>query len=320
MKDGKLRLFITNAGNKNGIQMIKVLKNYPELEVYAGASFSDAVGFFMLEKSYCTLLKTVDSVDYLYQLERKLVTRDIDFILPMDDREMFLVSSFADYLQEKYSIFTLIPSLETLYSVDNKWLLYSLLKDKVPFTPTYPVCTIMTSSYNFPMVLKPLTGKSKKDICYIYNNQHLIQVLQRSQIDQSKYILQENLPGDEVRLYTLFDFDGELQESVMEVRRQGDKKKNNIEKKNLNYCIRMCLESILGYLNFIGGVCFCFKYNENKELLLYDIKLGMNLIVIQLFDQYLKRIYEKENRLSFKTKPFRNPYSSIRWYNHNELG
>jgi len=130
--------------------------------------------------------------EYINQLLLLQKYSGFDFILPLTDPEAYLISTKSDFFSN-YGVKILSSSQKSLASVRDKFNLFSqtvnLTTDQVRPIPTFKTLQEVLKLYDFPIIAKPIIGRSSQGI-------RLIKSLNSNESSLDNYIYQPFLNGD----------------------------------------------------------------------------------------------------------------------------
>lgn len=133
--------------------------------------------------------KIDDSEDYLKDILKICVDENIELIIPLTDLEI-------DYFNTKRSLFSQrgivlgIPSEEVLHIARNKFNLHNFFLEDIEVPSINTFKSGSTQDYTFPVIGKPVNGRSSEGIM-IATNQQELEILNK----KSDYIIQEIIQG-----------------------------------------------------------------------------------------------------------------------------
>lgn len=128
--------------------------------------------------------------EYIGFLSRICETEGINILLPLTDLEIDVINKYRPLFKEK-GIILAMPSKETLYIARNKYQLFTFFKDndKINVPLTFK-CPCRNNSLSFPLIAKPINGRSSEGLKIIGNERELNTV-----IENPNYIIQEFIEG-----------------------------------------------------------------------------------------------------------------------------
>ena len=111
--------------------------------------------------------------EYLDRIKHICISENVDFLLPMIDYEIDLLSSHRKWFNDN-NITLCISSKKTLDIVRNKKKLEDFVAIECPQLnpiPTLMLKEIIELEWSFPVVCKPYNGRSSQGLTYIHNEE-----------------------------------------------------------------------------------------------------------------------------------------------------
>jgi carbamoyl-phosphate synthase large subunit len=217
-----MKLFIPGAGRK-----ILHIKNFQEVPSVSSVIISDtdpwSFGNFIADAAYTVPIfkssKFMNAVERIYEIEK------FDVLIPIHDVALYVFSKDRN----KYANlpFTLaINPKDTIDIVSDKLLTYEFfVKHEIPTEVLYTVEEFsLLQSYNFPYFLKPryihMRGSERQIYMKIDDEADMELILRKIKGNESQYVIQEFLSGDEINIDFFCDSEGTVQ-SIVPLRRLG---------------------------------------------------------------------------------------------------
>ena len=217
-----MKLFIPGAGRK-----VLHLKNFQELPAVSKVIISDtdawAYGNFIADAAYT--VPPFKSPGFINVIKRIHEIEKFDVLIPIHDVALHVFSQDRD----KYAKlpFTLaINPKQTIDVVSDKLLTYDFFAShEIPAEPVHTIEEFLHfRSYSFPYFIKPryihMRGSASQLYMRIDGPEDMEIILGKIAGDESRYVIQKFLGGDEINLDFFCDGDGKVQ-SIVPVRRLG---------------------------------------------------------------------------------------------------
>ena len=113
---------------------------------------------FKFKVSYC------NSKDYIKDIKKICLKKNIDLIVPGIDEELIKLSKNKKQLPELF-----IPNLKTIKTCNNKWKTYEFCAKNNILTPLTSLAAKFSLKHKKSVVFKPISGRGSKDIFYVQN-------------------------------------------------------------------------------------------------------------------------------------------------------
>lgn len=270
--DGKkpLRILVTAAGGPAGINTLRLLSEYPHLELY-GADIDPHSTGQTFAKEFAVMAPFRDSVQYEADLKRLIKKWEIDVLIP----------TLADELHAIQSILVGIDVHMVISSED----VTALCADKARFytwaSENFPDYMVKWQTLDKPLgwvsetyFIKPTHGRGSAG-CVLMTRDELAE-FQKSAEKKSKWIAMEVMPGMEWTVDVYVRRDGvplyivprERIEIVAGISRKGRSVKHS-------EIIRRT-KDILAALPFRGPVCIQWKADERGDPKLLEVNARMS--------------------------------------------
>lgn len=231
-----MNCLITSIGTYAAETVISSLRKYPVTKIigcdiypYNWLPAAPAVDiFYQVSIVY-------DNNDYLKKLIEIIVKEKIDFVLPLIDPEVDLLSEFRNDI-EKYNSRICISNNKAVSICRDKFLFYNFLKNdgRVNLVPTFDAFSFSLNCCKLPIIAKPRNGRSSKGII-IFDTEEEVRFKQSK---LQNYIFQPLFKGD---IFT-----------VDLVRDNKNNKSVAVSRKEL--------------IRTINGTGMCVEVSPNKEL------------------------------------------------------
>lgn len=205
-----------------------------------------------------------------YDLKNVILKKKINYIIPMSDIDYNLIKNINLELNvQKCKI--IYPLKETIELLNNKnFFTEFMLKNYIEYIPdVYYLNNIKLKDIEYPAIYKPIYSTNGSNMVIIYNDNNFVSLKNHNNIQ--KYI-------DDEYEYSAFMLciDGLIINwKIIRFKY----KKHNIKKINFpknyenieNFDIKI-FENIINKLNYEGGVCIDFKFNElTNKLYIFEI-------------------------------------------------
>lgn len=136
--------------------------------------------------------------DYMNFMKSLCIKEKIDFIFPMIDYEIDLYNNDRDWFK-MHGVTLCISSKQSIDLIRNKKKLADFIESKCPETvsiPTKMLCDVGELEWNFPVVCKPLNGRSSQGLIYVHNENEWDNV--KRTVNKHEYIVQPYIEGPRV--------------------------------------------------------------------------------------------------------------------------
>ncbi len=245
-----MKILLTGVGGPAGICFAKSLHDVQGVELIGANAEEEAVGKKFVNKFY--LLPFANDPEFLDSLQQIIKTEKIDYLIPLVDEELPIISKNIQQLGCK----VLVSPYETIRYTIDKEKIYEMLDKYLPKVFGKDKVT------NFPIFAKPKIGRGGKGA------QQITDVAQLTTIDADTYIFQELLVGPEVTVDTLFDFTGKLIVAVPRIRAIVEKGISITGKVFKDDALIAIIQDIAERMTFVGPINFQFMHNANGYKLL----------------------------------------------------
>ena len=195
-----MKILLTATSGPAGISFAKSLRDIAGLHLVGIGAESETFARPFLDSFH--LVPFANEPDYLDELKRIIKNEHVDYVIPLVDDELMIISANANELGCK----ALVSPFETLWYTTNKARAYEALADYLPIA--YEKGDVST----FPVFAKPHVGRGGKDTAVIGNAEEL------ARFPAEKYVFQELLQPPEVSVDAFFDLHGRLVVAVPRVR------------------------------------------------------------------------------------------------------
>lgn len=197
-----------------------------------GASNSEMTAFkIMLDNYY--ILPNADSENYFIELNKIIKKENINIVIPGSETEMVKIAKNIKEISDDVDIW--LNDLEIINTFNNKEKANEFFEKNGILTPK--VFKEKKDIKEFPVFLKPISGKSSEGV-FIAKSVNQLDVIEKYYAEfNQKYIIQEYIPGEEYTV-SLIDL-GEYEEILIMKRKllkgatQWSKIEENREIKNI---------------------------------------------------------------------------------------
>ena len=200
------KVLISGVGGDVAQGVIKSL-NQSDLEccIYKIASEVQSSWLYLDANSYISpLVSDPNYINYLCSFIKK---HEIDIFIPCIDSEIKIISENKHYIKNATGAYVFVGDYDKIQICHDKLKTSYFLKESgVCFPESWPV-TEDPSSLNFPLILKPRSGRGSKSVYQINSAEELKTV---SYDVPENYMLQEKLEGDEYTAGCYIGNDGEV--------------------------------------------------------------------------------------------------------------
>lgn len=205
----KIKVLITPTGTQTAVEIIKALRDYPEIELFGCDTDSLNVGFRMIKPSH-TLLTSHFIYDpkFFSLLEKYVEEKGIDLVYPTHD---WFIIPFAERGRIGRARF-MVPPVETASVIISKESIYNYLGETIRVPQIYSPDKISPSDY--PVFVKPKKGRGSEQANKVNNEEE--KTLFLNIIDEPLFL--EYLPGTEYTVDCVGDMNGKLRVTVIRER------------------------------------------------------------------------------------------------------
>ena len=188
----KIKVLIFPAGEVNSIELHDALSTCVNVEVW-GASSIDRHGPYVF-KNYVSGLPFISDENFIEKLNNLIQLKDISVIFPTHDSVALFLSEHRDKIKAKI----IVASKKTTELCRDKLLTYRFFSN-VDFVPT-----LYENAISYPAFIKPREGQGSVGARVIHSYSDI------ENIDLSKFVVTEYLPGDEYTVDCFTDKNGKL--------------------------------------------------------------------------------------------------------------
>jgi carbamoyl-phosphate synthase large subunit len=205
MKPKKV-ILITGVGGAAGIFLINHLRknNFTVIAIDAN---EHSVGLLHADRGYVVPL--CSAPNYIEVIQKICEKERVSFIIPLIDEELKLMKNL-----ESGNLKVICPSEKFIEITLDKFLLTKELSKIETCIPETFLLSEDYSSLEFPVVVKPRTGRGSKDVFYANNNDELDKILSLKKESLKEFIVQEKICGEEYTVSVVVTPDNELKSIV----------------------------------------------------------------------------------------------------------
>jgi carbamoyl-phosphate synthase large subunit len=185
----KETILITGVGGAAGVFLISHLQKLG-LKVVAVDANAQANGLLYADRGY--VVPSCLSKEYLQTIQRICIEEKVKFILPLIDEELLMMKSL-----EGPSLHVLCPRTEFIRICLDKYILMQRLEKIGVFVPKTCLLTEEPTTFHFPFIVKPRTGRGSRNVYVINDFKELIRLREKKGKYIIQYIIQEKIEGDE---------------------------------------------------------------------------------------------------------------------------
>ncbi len=184
----KLNILVTGCGGDIGQSIGKILNEYDLVNNLYGCDISDKNAAQFIYSNFFLSLPC-KSHKYIYDLEKIVKEKNIDFIIPVSETELrFFTNGKISYIGDSKIIMASFGAREVGF--DKLKTAEFLEKENLPFPLTLPIEAV-DKIVDFPVILKSRTGSGSSDVSVVRDIDTLIFMKNRN----PDFILQEYLDG-----------------------------------------------------------------------------------------------------------------------------
>jgi len=194
-----MNILLTAVNGPSGICFAKSLSEINNVHLVGTSGEDGIIGKLLVDSFH--IVPVASNSNYLKTLQEIITKEHIDYVVPLVDEEVNLLSRFAPELGCR----VLVSPYRTISYTSNKRKMYDIAADYLPKL-------FDREDRDFPMFAKPEVGRGGKGARIVKNRAEL------QLVPTTGYVLQEILQGPEVTVDTIFDFDGNLVVAVPRIR------------------------------------------------------------------------------------------------------
>jgi len=189
----KVKVLIFPAGEINSVELHDALSHNVNIDVF-GASSVDRHGGYIFKK-YRAGLPNISDDSFIETFNELIKEWDIQYVFPTHDTVALFLSKNQSLIEAK----VIVSSYETAAICRDKKKTYAVFED-CDFCPKqYSVFSV------FPLFIKPVDGQGAQGAKLIKNAKDI-----PCDIDLSRYVISEYLPGKEMTVDCITDSKGQL--------------------------------------------------------------------------------------------------------------
>ena len=217
-----MKLFIPGAGKK-----ILHIKNFQDEPSVSSVIISDtdawAYGNFTADAAYT--VPPFNSPDFFNAVKRIYEIEKFDVLIPIHDAALYVFSKERDKYADMHFTLAINPQ-ETIDILSDKLLTYEFfVKHAIPAETVYTVEEfLLLHKYSFPYFIKPrfinMRGTESQIYMRIDNEMDMEFVLRKMEGNETQYVIQKFLSGEEVNIDFFCDNEGKVQ-SIVPLKRLG---------------------------------------------------------------------------------------------------
>lgn len=302
MKNKKIwNVLVFPGGTENGLEINKSLRYSKEVRLFSVSSGVKNHAEYMYVNH--SVISDINDKNCLVELNKIIESNNIDFIFPANS----LIIDFLIENRDKLSAKVIQPSNDIVRLVRSKSKTYELFRNKLTVPKTYKIEDLV--DIEFPIFIKPDSMYGSQGVQKV-NSLNELKILD---IDFSKYVLNEFLPGEEFSVECFSTKEDGIQYVMARSRervRMGTSMHSEMGSSIVQSKVREIAEVIFNEIKIDGLWFFQVKYNIQNELALLEIEsrvagtmafsraLGVNLPLANLYMADNKKI--KINQQKYK--------------------
>lgn len=187
----KIKILVTAAGGPSGVNALRLLAPFDDIELYATDIVDLAAGRFFA-KDFATMARFKDREAFATSLKELITRWDIDVVFPTLAEELAEIEAILKDTNVK----VVVSSEATVKLCDDKRALYAWATDRLPETMVKWQTLDKPLGWDAPQYfLKPAHGRGASG-CRIATSDELALIRQTSS-DPSEWIVMDMLPGTE---------------------------------------------------------------------------------------------------------------------------
>lgn len=262
-----IKVGVTGVGGPAGVVVTKTLSDENDFYVVGMDADGLSAGFKFSNKKY--IIPPANDPRFIERLFKTSLKEELDVLIPTVDEELLIISKNKKKFEEK-GVKIAISDYESIITALDKYHLYTkLASSKIPTPKTYLVNEIKLENLNYPLILKPRTGRGSRNITICNNYEELKFLIQK--IENLDILIQEYVVGEEFTIDTLSNFDGK---PLVAVPRKRIEIKGGVSWKGAiidNKLVRDTALRSIEVLKVKGPACVQAKLDENGLPKIFDV-------------------------------------------------
>ena len=251
-----LNILIFPSGSLVAQEIYDALKFEKDIVIYGTDYDTNNLSAFYFE-NYIPGCPNIDNkAEALCFLKNMVETHSIKYIYPAFDRVLEFLKENEEYIGAS----VLLPSLESIKVCNSKLITYTRFMDILPTPNVYAKEDVRT----YPVYVKPIIGYGSRDHKVAMNYDDI------KDVDTSKYLILENLTGDEFTVDCFTNLNGKVFANA----RKRIKTVNGIAVSSKSCKLKHSNDfatQISKNLNMRGAWFFQVKYDSDNNLKLLEI-------------------------------------------------
>jgi carbamoyl-phosphate synthase large subunit len=170
------RILVSGAGSLLGQGIIKTIKSCRDkYEIYATDYLQDSLGLYWAKKGYIMpdILKfRKNETKWLSKIIRIIKKHKINYVIPALDFELPFFSKYKNIIEKKSKCIIVVSNIEIINIFRDKWLTFKYLKNNdflYPKTTLPSELKYFLKKNKFPLIVKPRTGSTSKNVFLVKN-------------------------------------------------------------------------------------------------------------------------------------------------------
>lgn len=201
-----ITVLITGGGGAAVPGLIEKLRG-SGYRVLAADMDQHAVGLYLADAGF--IIPNGKSPDFLQVIRHICRQEGVDVLVPLVDEELVAALEL-----ESEGIIVLLPRREFVTLCLDKFLLMQSLRAADITVPETHLASNRTRDMDFPLVIKPCTGRGSRGLGIVDSQEELEHYLQNSPYETNALIIQEYIQGIEFTVSVVVWRDGEVQAVV----------------------------------------------------------------------------------------------------------
>jgi carbamoyl-phosphate synthase large subunit len=182
------RILVSGAGSLLGQGIIKTIKSCKKkYEIYATDYLEDSLGLYWAKKGYIMpdILKfRKNESKWLSKIIRIIKRHKINYVIPALDFELPFFAKYKKIIEKKSKCIIIVSNIEIINIFRDKWLTFKYLKNNNflhPKTALPSELKYFLKKNKFPLIVKPRTGSTSKNVFLVKNLIELKDALKKCQ-------------------------------------------------------------------------------------------------------------------------------------------
>ncbi len=265
-----INVLITAAGGATAITSIRALRSASKysFRITSVDSYEYSPGFYFSDHHY--VIPSATSSNYIEALLDICKTQRITILIPIHSTEIPLVAKNINQFH-KLGVKTILPSLNTLSLLENKWEIFNLCKEIALPTPETWLFNKLSISdireIGYPLYLKPIIGSGGKGNLVVEDEDDLKYYIRKIKGD---YLAQKLVNHKEITVDGIADKVSNTIRMLPRIRIKIRDGKAVVTKSISHQYAEQLANKLVKASNIVGPFNIQF-FDDGKELYLFDV-------------------------------------------------